>query len=90
MTSGDAAGRLVGAMSDYETQRQLHQAFAMALAPRLVERLSWPADRLAAHRVGRLREVVRDAVDRSPWHRERLADVDPPGSTRPACATSRP
>ena len=38
--------------------------------------LSWPADRLAAHRAELLREVVRDAIDRSPWHRERLADVD--------------
>jgi phenylacetate-coenzyme A ligase PaaK-like adenylate-forming protein len=77
MTSGDAAARLAGVMSDYETQRQLHLAFAMAIAPRLVERLSWPADRLAAHRADRLGEAVRDAVDRSPWHRERLADVDP-------------
>ena len=63
-------------MSDYETQRQRHLAYATALAPRLIERLDWPADRLAAHRAQRLREVVRDAVDRSPWHRERLAGVD--------------
>ena len=77
MTSGHAPATLAAAMSDYETQRQLHLAFATALAPSLVERLSWPADRLAAHRADRLREVVRDAIDRSPWHRERLADVDP-------------
>ena len=64
-------------MSDYETQRQRHLTYAMALAPRLIERLDWPADRLAAHRAQRLREVVRDAIDRSPWHRERLPDVDP-------------
>ena len=77
MTSGYAPATLAGAMRDYETQRQLHLAFAMAIAPRLVERISWPADRLAAHRAELLREVVRDAIDRSPWHRERLADVDP-------------
>jgi phenylacetate-CoA ligase len=63
-------------MSDYETLRQGHLAYAMALAPRLIERLSWPADRLADHRAQRLREVVREAIDRSPWHRARLADVD--------------
>ena len=76
MTGGGAPATLAGAMSDYETQRQLHLAYATALAPRLVERLSWSADRLAAHRTQRLREVVRDAIDGSPWHRERLADVD--------------
>ena len=63
-------------MRDYETLRQRHQAYAMALAPRLIERLDWPADRLALHRVQRLRELVREAIDRSPWHRERLAGID--------------
>jgi phenylacetate-coenzyme A ligase PaaK-like adenylate-forming protein len=64
-------------MSDYETQRQRHLAYAMALAPRLADRLSWTADRLADHRNWRLREVVSEAVEHSPWHRERLAGVDP-------------
>lgn len=63
-------------MRDYETLRQRHQAYAMALAPRLIERLDWPADRLALHRAQRLRELVREAIDRSPWHRERLAGID--------------
>ena len=63
-------------MSDYETLRQGHLAYAMALAPRLIERLSWPAERLADHRAQRLREVAREAVARSPWHRERLAGFD--------------
>jgi phenylacetate-CoA ligase len=66
-------------MSDYETLRQRHMSDAMALAPQLIERLEWPAYGLAAHRVQRLREVVRDAIERSPWHRERLAGVDPDG-----------
>ena len=66
-------------MRDYETLRQLHQAYALGLAPRLLERLDWPADRLAVHRVQRLREFVAEAIERSPWHRERLADVDPRG-----------
>ena len=63
-------------MRDYETLRQLHQGYALGLAPRLLERLDWPADRLALHRVQRLRECVAEAIDRSPWQRERLAGVD--------------
>jgi phenylacetate-coenzyme A ligase PaaK-like adenylate-forming protein len=63
-------------MRDYESLRQLHLAYAIGLAPGFIERLSWPADRLARHREERLRDLVRTAVERSPWHRERLADVD--------------
>jgi phenylacetate-CoA ligase len=63
-------------MRDYETLRQLHQAYAMGLAPQFIERLDWSADRLARHRAERLRGLVRDAIVRSPWHRERLADLD--------------
>jgi phenylacetate-coenzyme A ligase PaaK-like adenylate-forming protein len=67
---------VVGVMSDYETERQQHLTYATALAPRLIERLAWSADRLAAYRSQRLREVVRHAADRSPWHRARLGGVD--------------
>jgi phenylacetate-CoA ligase len=63
-------------MSDYETRRQRHVADALALAPLLVEQLDWPADRLAAHRTRRLRELVRIATERSPWYRKRLSGVD--------------
>jgi phenylacetate-coenzyme A ligase PaaK-like adenylate-forming protein len=63
-------------MRDYETLRQLHLAYALGLAPRFIERLDWSADRLALHRAERLRTLVRDAIVRSPWHRERLAEVD--------------
>jgi phenylacetate-coenzyme A ligase PaaK-like adenylate-forming protein len=76
MTGTQAPGTLADAMPDYETQRRLHLTYATTLAPRLIERLDWPADRLAAHRSQRLREIVRHAVDRSPWHRDRLSGVD--------------
>jgi phenylacetate-coenzyme A ligase PaaK-like adenylate-forming protein len=62
-------------MRDYETLRQLHLAYALGTAPRLLERLDWSADRLAHHRVDRLRECVEEAIESSPWHRERLAGV---------------
>ena len=64
-------------MRDYESLRQRHLAHAMALAPRFIERLDWPADRLALHREQRLRDLARHAITHSSWHRERLADVDP-------------
>ena len=64
-------------MRDYETLRRRHHAYAVALAERLIERLDWPEDRLELHREQRLRELVREAVKRSAWHRERLAGIDP-------------
>lgn len=63
-------------MRDYETLRQLHLAYALGLAPQFIERLDWSVDRLARHREERLMGLVRDAIVRSPWHRERLGDVD--------------
>ncbi len=51
-------------------------ADAMAVAPQMIERLDWSADRLAAHRQQKLRAIVAHAVVGSPWHRERLAGVD--------------
>lgn len=66
-------------MRDYELRRREHLADALALAPQLIERLDWPAERLAAHRLKRLRGLVGYAIDRSPWHRERLGGVDVAG-----------
>lgn len=63
-------------MSDYEIQRQRHVTGALALAPLLMEQLSWPAGRLAEHRTLRLRELVRIATERSPWYRKRLSGLD--------------
>jgi phenylacetate-CoA ligase len=63
-------------MSDYEVQRQRHVSGALALAPLLIEQMSWPADRLAEHRTLRLRELVRIGAERSPWYRMRLSGLD--------------
>jgi phenylacetate-CoA ligase len=64
-------------MSDYEELRRRHMADATALAPRLIEQLAWSAERLASHRVTRLRELVQVAVERSPWHHKRLGGLNP-------------
>ena len=42
-----------------------------------IARIDWSADRLAAERLRRLRMMIRVATERSPWHRARLAGVDP-------------
>ena len=63
--------------SGYETLRRRHLADAVARGPELIEQLGWSADRLRAHRTELLRELVAYTRDRSPWHRERLAGVDP-------------
>jgi phenylacetate-CoA ligase len=61
----------------HDELRARHTAEAMAAAPELVGRLEWSAERLAEHRLGELRRLVRVARDLSPWHRRRLAGVDP-------------
>ena len=63
-------------MCDYEIQRRRHVADAIALAPRLIERLRWSADHLASHRQALLRGLVDCAIEQSPWHRQRLAGLD--------------
>jgi phenylacetate-coenzyme A ligase PaaK-like adenylate-forming protein len=64
-------------MTDYQELRARHQAEMAAQAPEAMARLTWPAERLAEHRVAGLRRLLRVAVATSPWHRKRLAGLDP-------------
>jgi phenylacetate-CoA ligase len=64
-------------MAEYETLRQKHIEHMMGLSPEHLQRITWPADRLREEREDRLRHLVRVAKERSPWHRERLAHIDP-------------
>ncbi len=64
-------------MSTYEELRQRHLAEMMARIPEHLERITWPVERLRAEREEKLRALVRVAQERSPWHRERLAHLDP-------------
>jgi phenylacetate-coenzyme A ligase PaaK-like adenylate-forming protein len=65
------------AMATYEELRQRHLAGAAALLPGMLERIEWPAQRLAAHRRTELQRLVRVARELSPWHRKRLSDINP-------------
>jgi phenylacetate-CoA ligase len=64
-------------MAEYEDLRQRHLTDLTALMPEHVQRLRWPADRLHQERRDRLRDLLRVAKASSPWHRDRLAGIDP-------------
>jgi phenylacetate-CoA ligase len=68
-------------MASYQELRQRHVAELAAIFPEWVQRLRWPAERLRQERQRRLRELLRVTLASSPWHRERLAGVDPETST---------
>ena len=63
-------------MADYESLRRRHASYAMAQLDEHVARLEWPRERIAAERDLRLRRLIGIARERSPWHRDRLADID--------------
>lgn len=63
-------------MDEHESLRRRHLADMTARTPSLVDRLDWSAERLGEHRTAQLRALLRVAVDRSPWHRRRLAGLD--------------
>lgn len=60
-----------------ENIREKVAADFLARVPEYVERLTWPRSRLKEERVRLLRALVRRAKERSPWHRGRLAEIDP-------------
>jgi len=64
-------------MADYETLRQQQVALFSGMIPSHLQRLRWTAGQLHAERERRLRELLRVAIERSPWHRRRLGSVDP-------------
>lgn len=64
-------------MATYQELRQKHITEMRSLFPEYIGRLSWPADRLRQEREERLCALVRVAQERSPWHRQRLAGIDP-------------
>jgi phenylacetate-CoA ligase len=64
-------------MADYEDLRQRHLGDLGTLLPEHIQRLRWPAERLRQQRRERLRDLLRVAKASSPWHRDRLAGIDP-------------
>jgi phenylacetate-coenzyme A ligase PaaK-like adenylate-forming protein len=64
-------------LASYEQLRQQHVAEFRSRLPEHIQRMDWSAGQLRTEREQRLRTLVRTAQERSPWHRERLAGIDP-------------
>ena len=64
-------------IKDYDSLRREHLAQYSLRLPDHLERLMWSEERLRAERERRLRVLLQIAKERSPWHRARLAHIDP-------------
>jgi phenylacetate-CoA ligase len=60
----------------YEATRQRHIEHLLPQIGEHFERVAWTAERLHAERTAQLRALVGIAVRRSPWHRDRLGELD--------------
>ena len=65
----------------YEALRAGHLAEVRASLMDHVARLDWPAERIAHYRTERLRALLALAKARSPFHAERMRDLDPTTAT---------
>ena len=59
-----------------EAARERHVARFKSLLSEYRARVDWSVGQLQDERLRALRELLSVAVQRSPWHRKRLADVD--------------
>src|SRR5262245_54433179 len=62
--------------STFEALRTRHTADRDAALPGYVSQLQWSAAQLRTERERRMRILLATAKARSPWHRERLREVD--------------
>jgi phenylacetate-CoA ligase len=60
----------------YEATRQRHIEHLLPRIGEHFERVGWTAERLHAERTEQLRQLIGIAVLRSPWHRDRLGQID--------------
>ena len=62
---------------DGDSRRLSHVAQFEAILPEYLDRIDWGQQELVVERRSGLRELLRAAVQFSPWHRERLSGIDP-------------
>src|SRR6266516_5669 len=67
---------LAAEASHYEALRRQHISDLLARMPENVKRVKWPVERVREERQRRLRSLIRVAKEKSPWHGERLGNVD--------------
>jgi len=60
----------------YEATRQRHIEHLLPQLGEHFERVAWTSERLHAERTAQIRALIGTAVQRSPWHRDRLGDLD--------------
>src|SRR5213594_3954551 len=75
-TSETINSTLVAEASHYEALRRQHISDLLARMPENVKRVNWPVERIREERQQRLRSLIRVAKEKSPWHGERLGNVD--------------
>ena len=64
-------------MADYDTLSKAHTDLFRELTPRILDRIHWSAEEIRNHQQRELRKLLAIAKEKSPWHRNRLADIDP-------------
>jgi phenylacetate-CoA ligase len=62
--------------SQYEKLRRRHISDFLTRVPGNMRPSNWPAERLKKERQERLRSLIRIAKTKSPWHGERLRNID--------------
>jgi len=65
----------------YESIRQRHVDYMWQLMPEYVKRLSWSRTEIEAEQTRALRSLLDHANTHSPWHKERLASINPSTAT---------
>ncbi|HJQ70311.1 MAG TPA: hypothetical protein VKA70_15140 [Blastocatellia bacterium] len=63
-------------MQPEEEVARLQQAAVENLLPEMMERVDWPAQRVKEFRASALRSFIARLKSQSPWHSQRLSDVD--------------
>jgi phenylacetate-coenzyme A ligase PaaK-like adenylate-forming protein len=64
-------------MADYDSLSKRHTDLFRELTPRVLDRIQWSAEEIRTHQQRELRKLLAMAKDKSPWHRKRLAGIDP-------------
>jgi phenylacetate-coenzyme A ligase PaaK-like adenylate-forming protein len=63
-------------MPNYEEIRRQHNELLTRMVPEHLERLGWSRKHIEAERQACLRELIKFAKDKSPWHSKRLEHIN--------------
>lgn len=67
------------APTTFAAYRERLQPAVVAALPEMIARTTWGREQIVDHQRARLRSLLADAAERSPFHARRLAGVDPDG-----------